>query len=427
MPFWPYQGNSVASINSSLSRSGFLTGSFRYLQQRDVLVVNPYTRTEMHVSGSTTSYSSYRANDGRTIYVNGLGYRPMNAAFQYTAPTSDQMTVARNVALNSVNKHTRGEVSQILPILGELNESLTMISHGTKSIRDVLVNTFSGASRRGDYFKYMRGMRKAQALQMATDLWLEVQFGVRPFVHDVQSGAELLAALSMDVIKHSKVTGSYHSTEQHVYTGQGSIGYLGAPVYFTGQVEMTYGYKFGYTPTSDIASVQPSAQTLAGANWQDALPALWELLPYSFVVDYFSNVGNIFAALATIIPSHRLAYENYRSESVLNWSHVTPAGSYGGFAGSGQKESGTITWLTFTRQTWNAYQNVPRPSFKLPGLEQGANLLALGAQTIRLADNVNREFRSSLSLDTRNSYPRSELKPVDLFRDPSGFRFLTNT
>jgi hypothetical protein len=35
-----------------------------------------------------------------------------------------------------------------------------------------------------------------------------------------------------------------------------------------------------------------------GISWQDVLPAAWELIPYSFLIDYFTNIGEVISGFS---------------------------------------------------------------------------------------------------------------------------------
>jgi hypothetical protein len=69
-----------------------------------------------------------------------------------------------------------------------------------------------------------------------------------------------------------------------------------------------------------IAQVKgPSWQNddLFGFNPQNFIPAAWELLPWSFLADYFTNIGDILTA--SIVSTKHLAYTN-RTEIVISKS-----------------------------------------------------------------------------------------------------------
>jgi hypothetical protein len=61
----------------------------------------------------------------------------------------------------------------------------------------------------------------------------------------------------------------------------------------------------------------------AGLRFRDFVPALWEWIPYSFLVDYFTNIGDIIEAAS--FPKSDLAWcaRTYRNTAVRDGSRMT--------------------------------------------------------------------------------------------------------
>jgi hypothetical protein len=47
----------------------------------------------------------------------------------------------------------------------------------------------------------------------------------------------------------------------------------------------------------------PSFPEQLGLSWSNLLPTVWELIPYSFLVDYFTNVGSVIDGISTGVVS----------------------------------------------------------------------------------------------------------------------------
>jgi hypothetical protein len=121
------------------------------------------------------------------------------------------------------------------------------------------------------------------------------------------------------------------------------------------------------------------------SNW---LPTVWELIPYSFLVDYFVNIGEIVSA-ATLNSSsvlwtnktvtHRVSYRALRWEANSK-PYSNNVATVPGKAKSHLK--------TVTRYPNYAGAMVPTLTFSLPGLGQALNIAALGSMSKDVAKLV---------------------------------------
>ena len=53
-----------------------------------------------------------------------------------------------------------------------------------------------------------------------------------------------------------------------------------------------------------------------GSSTRDFLPTVWELIPYSFVVDYFTNIGNMIDSLSII--ESDIGWKDYTSHQICS-------------------------------------------------------------------------------------------------------------
>jgi len=124
--------------------------------------------------------------------------------------------------------------------------------------------------------------RARDPLDAAGNLWLELQYGWKPLLGDVYSAAELLASR---VVDRQPVLKAKSSSEQKVQNLlQGS--FFGMQ---TGLASVSAKYSTRYYVEYEI----PSESALLAGKTGLTNPALlaWELLPYSFVVDWFLPIG----------------------------------------------------------------------------------------------------------------------------------------
>jgi hypothetical protein len=173
--------------------------------------------------------------------------------------------------------------------LGELGQTLRMIRSGAKGIREGLDSYLSDAVK-------LRNSNLAthQRLGRLSQLWLEYAFGWKPFINDVINGAEALAengsrGYSLDFLPvYSEASSKKIISEVTTAGGIGSITWKRttireneAIVIYRGAVA-TFAYDQRYMNQANL-----------GFTWDQFVPTVWELIPYSFLVDYFSNVGDV--------------------------------------------------------------------------------------------------------------------------------------
>lgn len=156
----------------------------------------------------------------------------------------------------------------------------------------------------------------------AADAWLEVRYGLRPLYYDMINAVEAIKSLSGE--ERTRVTAYVEDADSETGEGSHYNSYVGNFEYET----------FNSRKVSASAGVlcrmntwhNPGIDSFGlGAN--DWAMSAWELVPFSFVVDWFINVGDYLSAIS---PKYDIIVlgswvtirdEVNQSTRMLNWTH----------------------------------------------------------------------------------------------------------
>ncbi len=131
------------------------------------------------------------------------------------------------------------------------------------------------------------------AASRASDMWLGFNFGVKPLISDTKSVAESLAAFFEQPPRRQTFNGTASKTWFTSVSGSlisNTAQYSGCKC--TGRLEHHLTVKYTAGCLLDIKSANDySMGRHLGFAPESLLPAAWELVPYSWVVDYFTTAG----------------------------------------------------------------------------------------------------------------------------------------
>lgn len=194
-------------------------------------------------------------------------------------------------------------------LAGELRKTIQMVTRPAKTLRAAV----SSASRRlGETARSLQrsGASRSTARRVLSDTYLEYTFGWQPLLSDVRNGAIALGRVaSRDALERQQFRA--HGVEEiptATFVGNNyAVGYDAFTiVYFNREWRqkstaecIIYG-KY-QTRLQDTSRARSSAALLAersGFTFADFLPTAWELLPWSFLIDYFTNVGDVIEAFS---------------------------------------------------------------------------------------------------------------------------------
>ncbi len=288
-------------------------------------------------------------------------------------------TNAASRALGSFQNKARGVTRHFNggEFLGELMETVRMIRSPMRSLR----NAFSG---------YLENLKRGYRIprrhrdRFVADTWLEAQFGIRPLIRDISDGVKALQSLPDSNLEHvvrvrAKIT---ELSDLGVYEYLGYLGHVGEHQFtihrrdFFKESSCYYGGVWG--------GVVGSKEALArhfGISLDDAVITLYNLIPLSFVLDYFSNLSEIIEAYTS--GNLKLAWVALTTRSSTNRIFSGTPLPFGGggdltiISDIPEIASSTLTYSIIQRAPVSGL-DVPTLRFKLPGFSlKWLNLAAL--------------------------------------------------
>jgi hypothetical protein len=241
--------------------------------------------------------------------------------------TADNRAKAQFVKkYNKLKNHFQGGV-----FLGELHEALRMIKNPARGLRKGLDSYKLAVERRARRTKTRTALDNTLA-----DTWLEYSFGWAPLLNDVKDGAEALARLHGKVYSDSERISARAEEIQHVLGSvvTRSVGFgLRYRYRLKTSHEATVIYRAGVG--TELTSNAEMARHLFGFRWEDFIPTVWELIPYSFLVDYFSNVGDVLSSWSHAPASLRWAnktvlktIDNSIGDMYFDWDYLRDNSQY---------------------------------------------------------------------------------------------------
>lgn len=187
---------------------------------------------------------------------------------------------------------------------GELRQTLGMLRSPFRSLTRHLGSYLESVDKRA--FRRIRipgspsqarRKRIEYRNRVVSETWLEYSFGLVPLVHDIDDVIAALASLS-------EVKPTWERVSYTVVKDTVRDKYFVSPDYssnvFGTHFEVIEEEKLVVKLIGAVSTDRTTQGKLNafGLNILDVAPTVWELIPYSFLVDYFANVGGLVSALS---------------------------------------------------------------------------------------------------------------------------------
>lgn len=317
----------VKGFRRLVHEGGVVTNSM--YQVKKTYTWAPGTR-EMRVTSSPPPYP-----DGTQYGATRAGNNGIGAVS--TSLTLDETSLISEACVKCLANIEKPEVAGLV-FLAELRQTLTMLR-----------NPLAGAL---DFIKKVKGGSSGKLKSLA-DQHLTIVFGLRPFVNDIKAGLKAISNLT----KHPprKTARGFASTSRTWTTTRPyNDGSVKGTITVTTTIEIKVRAWCLYKLHVDTGPMGKF-----GLLATDIPAAIWELTPFSFVVDWFVNIGDLISALTPRFDITRLS-EGYTIEKTTTIQEVLGpvTSALTGWAATGGGDMATFVQKEKTRVPKNLGSNV---------------------------------------------------------------------
>jgi len=285
---------------------------------------------------------SYRRHDGQLMVNNGVATIPgaCAAATVNRATTEAAIKFVKHYRQKTTNWGGAGE------FLGTIVQTARLIRDPVMSLRkgvDGLYADLIKALNRAGGVGIPKALLKRRRREAIADTWLVWSFGVKPTIQDINDACTAARAIAsgrqFDLVRLNGEAEFWDT----ISVGHG-ITYNASP---SGSIGAAFSkeiidhawvrYRGAWKNTNPGGELLPTARF--GLSLQEIVPTAWELVPWSFFVDYFTNVGNVLDACNVSMVNFAWMNRSTRSSRSVRYSDVyrqsPPASNETSFYGQG--------------------------------------------------------------------------------------------
>jgi hypothetical protein len=301
------------------------------------------------------------------------------------SPTLGSSTADNRAAAAFYKKLRATQVLMSGPtFLGELRETLHMLHRPASAL-------YSSAHGYLDALSKAKRASPKHWLKTASGLWLEYSFGWLPLINDTFDAAKAHRSLTKPRQSVISAGGTDSKDQTKTLTWGNGVYAAGNGIAPGNQRSMSVASTaIDYVMVRYKGKIKSQVVTTTWDKWaafgftpSEFLPTAWELLPWSFLVDYFTNVGDILTAAVTDTSS--VVFVNRSTVSTRKYyGIVRPASTANTNPGTVVTNIGSARFNCVRRLvTRSAGSGVPFPRLQLEsGLSNGQlfNVAALLGQ-----------------------------------------------
>lgn len=235
----------------------------------------------------------------------GAGINPMSP------PT---VLIDREFMYNDIRNKIRGDAANLGNMLGEYRQTAELFHDLAKIVSSRGASLIKRHPRLAK-----RGQRPIDLGKSAADAHLQFVYGIKPLMQDLgTSVGEIVSRIQRPVVLMGSVQRRLRnrSVGYHIVTNA-STPFVCKVDFDIQQFKRT---KYAaYMRTNDIAT------TLAQHGMLNPLSVAWEVTPYSFIIDWWANVGDVLASLDNLVMFSSLWVVNSTSTRTSRYYNTVPS------------------------------------------------------------------------------------------------------
>lgn len=365
-----YAGVTRVTSHRYRNRTWSVSASYGTVDRRD-LPENPYSDLICNASQSPGVGTNTNYYTGAFISTQSVGYQSgselrncMLTAKASTDPLLTSVTQLKNEAFIKAASAVADAKTNLPVLFAEMSKTVRLITSTARRIYSAYRAFRRG--RLGDVARLL-GISPSQVHKT----WLEYKYGWMPLLMDVKQSAEFIGQLVVGRAFEFTASGTAQATASKTSSPAGSAGHVSASTIRRVRIKL------------DCRIDNPRASTAQQLGLTNPALVVWELVPFSFVFDWFIQVGDYLKAVTAFHGvSVRKAMESSLDASSISGAIVDPAYAYPGlgvrYTGATAPLLGTVRSYQRGPYIVNLAQLYPPPNrdwFKLNRMITGLALM----------------------------------------------------
>lgn len=330
VPPWYLDVTSVGYTSYSRSWTGVRTPGFGKLKSGR-MPINPHSVTIQNVSVNRTIRQHH-------FFQNDPGDRKRSDIDLFTAyytppgAPSEHLSLARNKAIKRlVDNAESGIEANLAQDVAQIGQTVRLIGGNAKKITRSILQLKKGnlsaaiSSLTAGRSRHSMPRGKAHPSKDLAENWLELQYGWKPLLKDIEGSLNALSKLQIANRDVHRVSSSARAESRTVTFFNGSVqnsGIVNAGKHFVlDQSRCRIGIRY---KIDDHLSA-----FLAQTGFTNPVNLTWELLPFSFVADWFIPIGPFLETLSAwnglqFMDGFQTQFTNRRVVSAIDYNQINP-------------------------------------------------------------------------------------------------------